>query len=218
VKTACLQRDWGRADFLTVWPEMERYTDTREADSPDQLWWVEHNPVFTLGQAGKPEHVLMAGDIPVVQTNRGGQVTYHGPGQIVLYPLLDLRRVGIGVREYVTRLEQAMIDTLAHWTITSDRRADAPGVYVHGEKIGALGIRVRRGCSFHGIAFNVHPDLSAFDRINPCGYAGLQCTSMLKLGIDASMRDVQLVLADAVAKQFGLRLQNYVEQTQVETV
>jgi lipoyl(octanoyl) transferase len=196
---------------------MEQYTDARDADSPDQLWWVEHNPVFTLGQAGKPEHVLMPGDIPVVQTNRGGQVTYHGPGQIVLYPLLDLRRIGIGVREYVTRLEQAMIDTLKHWSIESNRRDDAPGVYVRGEKIGALGIRVRRGCSFHGIAFNVRPDLTAFDRINPCGYAGLRCTSMLELGLDVSMHDVQPILANAMARQFGLRFETATQHAQAET-
>lgn len=202
----CIEKDWGRAPFLEVWPAMEQYTDTRDADSPDQLWWVEHDPVFTLGQAGKPEHVLMPGDIPVVQTNRGGQVTYHGPGQIVAYPLLDLRRIGIGVREYVQRLEQAMIDTLAQWDVDAERRDDAPGVYIEGEKIGALGIRVRRGCSFHGIAFNVAPDLSAFDRINPCGYAGLRCTSMLKLGLDATMESVRPVLARQLAAQFGLRL------------
>ena len=185
---------------------MSAFTDARTEDTPDQLWVVEHDPVFTLGQAGKPEHVLAAGDIPVVQVDRGGQVTYHGPGQIVVYPLLDLRRLGIGVREYVCRIEQAIIDTLDEWNITAQRQEGAPGVYVAGAKIAALGIRVRRGCTFPGLSFNVAMDLEPFHRINPCGYAGLRVTTVLDLGGPSSMADVQAVLLTQLARQFGLTL------------
>ena len=168
--------DLGRQAYEPVWRAMQRFTDARDQDTPDELWLVEHEPVFTLGQAGKPEHVLAPGDIPVLHVDRGGQVTYHGPGQIVLYPLLDLRRIGIGVREYVCRIEQAIIDTLDEWNIGGQRREGAPGVYVAGAKVAALGIRVRRGCTFHGLAFNIGMDLEPFHRINPCGYQGLQVT------------------------------------------
>src|SRR3546814_2748607 len=153
---------------------MQRFTDVRDEASTDEIWVVEHDPVFTLGQAGKPEHVLMPGDIPVLHVDRGGQVTYHGPGQIVVYPLLDLKRLKIGVRDYVCRIEQAVIDTLAEWNIGAQRREGAPGVYVNDAKVAALGIRVRRGCTFHGLAFNAAMDLEPFGRINPCGYAGLR--------------------------------------------
>ncbi len=186
---------------------MQGFTDARSADTPDELWLVEHDPVFTLGQAGKPEHVLMPGDIPVLKVDRGGQVTYHGPGQIVAYPLLDLKRLGIGVRDYVCRLEQSIIDTLADWNLHAERRDGAPGVYVNGAKIAALGIRVRRGCTFHGLAFNIAMDLEPFHRINPCGYAGLQVTSMLDLGGPSSLDAVKPVLLEKLAAQFGLQLQ-----------
>jgi lipoyl(octanoyl) transferase len=184
---------------------MEAYTDARGDDGDDELWLVEHDPVFTLGQAGKPEHVLAPGDIPVIRTNRGGQVTYHGPGQIVAYPLVDLRRLNLGVREFVCRIEQALIDTLAIWDIRAERREGAPGVYVAGEKIGALGLRVRHGCTFHGLAFNVAMDLEPFERINPCGYAGLQVTSVLKSGGPATLAEVQPILVAELSKQLGLR-------------
>ena len=186
---------------------MQRFTDARDQDTPDELWLVEHEPVFTLGQAGKPEHVLAPGEIPVLHVDRGGQVTYHGPGQIVLYPLLDLRRIGIGVREYVCRIEQAIIDTLDEWNIGGQRREGAPGVYVAGAKVAALGIRVRRGCTFHGLAFNIGMDLEPFHRINPCGYQGLQVTSMRDLGGPSSMDAVKPVLLDHIARQFGLALE-----------
>ena len=163
--------------------------------------------MFTLGQAGKPEHVLAPGEIPVLHVDRGGQVTYHGPGQIVLYPLLDLRRIGIGVREYVCRIEQAIIDTLDEWNIGGQRREGAPGVYVAGAKVAALGIRVRRGCTFHGLAFNIGMDLEPFHRINPCGYQGLQVTSMGDLGGPSGMEAVKPVLLAQLARQFGLALQ-----------
>lgn len=186
---------------------MQRFTDARNDDTHDELWLVEHDPVFTLGQAGKPEHVLMPGDIPVLHVDRGGQVTYHGPGQIVVYPLLDLKRLKIGVRDYVHRIEQALIDTMAAWNIEAARRDGAPGVYVAGAKVAALGIRVRRGCTFHGLAFNVAMDLEPFRRINPCGYEGLQVTSVLDLGGPSSLDAVKPVLLDQLAAQFGLALQ-----------
>ena len=187
---------------------MQAFTDARDADTPDQLWQVEHDPVFTLGQAGKPEHVLLPGDIPVLHVDRGGQVTYHGPGQLVLYPLLDLKRLKVGVREYVARIEQAVIDTLDHWNIHAARRNGAPGVYVNDAKVAALGIRVRRGCTFHGLAFNIAMDLEPFGRINPCGFAGLRVTSVADLGGPSGINDVAPVLLDAFARQFDLRLES----------
>ena len=190
---------------MGVWPAMEHYTDQRGEAAADELWLLEHDPVFTLGQAGKPEHVLAAGEIPLVRTNRGGQVTYHGPGQLVAYPLVDLRRLNLGVREFVCRIEQALIDTLAHWQITAVRRDGAPGVYVGGAKIGALGLRVRRGCSFHGLALNVAMDLEPFSRINPCGYQGLQVTSVLKSGGPSTLAAVKPVLVTQLSRQLGLR-------------
>ncbi len=199
-------RDLGRQAYEPVWHAMQRFTDGRDDSHADELWMVEHDPVFTLGQAGKPEHVLAAGDIPVLHVDRGGQVTYHGPGQIVVYPLLDLRRLGIGVRDYVCRIEQAIIDTLDEWNIGAERLDGAPGVYVGGAKIAALGIRVRRGCSFHGLALNAALDLEPFHRINPCGYAGMQVTSVLDLGGPSGVEAIKPVLLSHLAQQFGLEL------------
>ena len=187
---------------------MQRFTDARDDDTADEVWLVEHEPVFTLGQAGKPEHVLMPGDIPVLHVDRGGQVTYHGPGQIVAYPLLDLKRLKIGVRDYVCRIEQAIIDTLDEWNIGAARKDGAPGVYVGGAKIASLGIRVRRGCTFHGLAFNVAMDLEPFRRINPCGYAGLAVTSLADLGGPSSLAAVQAALVPALARTLGVRWQH----------
>lgn len=184
---------------------MQALTDARDEHTVDELWLVEHPPVFTLGQAGKPEHVLAAGDIEVIPVDRGGQVTYHGPGQIVAYPLVDLRRTRLGVRDLVTRIEQAIIDTLAHWSIVAERRCGAPGVYVGPAKIAALGLRVRRGCSFHGLAFNIAMDLEPYARINPCGYAGLAVTQMLDLRPNIDPVEVEAVLVDALSRQLGLR-------------
>ena len=199
-------RRLGRQPYEPVWRAMQRFTDARDAATPDELWVVEHEPVFTLGQAGKAEHVLAPGDIPVVQVDRGGQVTYHGPGQLVVYPLLDLPRLKIGVRDYVCRIEQAIIDTLGDWNIEAMRRDGAPGVYVADAKIAALGIRVRRGRSFHGLAFNVAMDLEPFRRINPCGYQGLQVVSLGDLGGPSSLEGVAPRLLDHLAAQFGLAL------------
>jgi lipoyl(octanoyl) transferase len=200
-----ITRDLGRQPYEPVWRAMQQFTDARAEATLDELWLVEHEPVFTLGQAGKPEHVLMPGDIPVIHVDRGGQVTYHGPGQIVAYPLLDLRRLKLGVRDYVHAIEQAVIDTLGDWNIQGVRREGAPGVYVGDAKIAALGIRVRHGCSFHGLAFNIAMDLEPFARINPCGYAGLRVTSMRELGGPSSVDAVKPALLAHLAAQFGLR-------------
>jgi len=194
----------GRQPYEPVWRAMQAFTDERGPETPDELWMVEHDPVFTLGQAGRWEHVLVPGDIPVVPVDRGGQVTYHGPGQIVAYPLLDLRRLGIGVRELVNRIEQAVIDTLETWNIVALRRDGAPGVYVGDAKVAALGLRVRRGFTFHGLAFNVAMDLEPFNRINPCGYQGLAVTQVLDLGGPGSLAAVEAVLTGELARQFGL--------------
>jgi lipoyl(octanoyl) transferase len=171
----------GTQAYQTSWQAMTDFTNQRTPETPDQLWLVEHPPVFTQGQAGKAEHLLFPGDIPVVQTDRGGQVTYHGPGQLVAYPLLDLRRLKMGVRDLVTAIEQTIVETLAVYRIEAYPKRDAPGVYVAGDKIASLGLRVRRGCSFHGLALNVAMDLSPFERINPCGYQGLAMTQMYDL-------------------------------------
>ena len=199
-------RDLGRRAYEPVWHAMQAFTDARDEATPDELWLVEHDPVFTLGQAGRPEHVLAPGDIPVVRVDRGGQVTYHGPGQLVAYPLLDLRRLKLGVRDYVCRIEQAVIDTLGEWNIAGRRREGAPGVYVDGAKVAALGIRVRRGCCFHGLAFNIAMDLEPFHRINPCGYAGLEVVAMGDLGGPSGPEAVKPVLLQALAANLGLQL------------
>jgi lipoyl(octanoyl) transferase len=196
-------RRLGRQPYEPVWRAMSAFTDNRVADTVDELWLLEHDPVFTLGQAGRMEHVLAPGDIPVVPVDRGGQVTYHGPGQIVGYPLIDLRRVGVGVRELVHRIEQSIIDTVAHWNVTAVRREGAPGVYVADAKLAALGLRVRRGCSFHGLAFNVNMDLQPFHRINPCGYKGLEVTQMVDLGGPSRLAEVEEVLIGEFCRQFG---------------
>ncbi|WP_301584724.1 lipoyl(octanoyl) transferase LipB [Halomonas alkaliantarctica] len=201
----------GHRAYLPVWKAMRELTDIRDETTPDQFWLVEHDPVFTQGQAGKPEHVLMPGEIPVVKTDRGGQVTYHGPGQVVLYPLLDVRRGKIGVRELVTALENSVIDVLALYGVAAWAKPDAPGVYIdtlQGEaKIASLGLRIRRGSSYHGVALNIDGDLSPFGRINPCGYAGMQVTRLadvVSLPIDHCVGDQ---LASALAEQLQRELQ-----------
>jgi len=199
-----VRRFAGLQRYEPTWRAMQAFTDARTPETPDELWVVQHEPVFTLGQAGKWEHVLMPGDIPVVPVDRGGQVTYHGPGQIVAYPLVDLRRAGIGVREFVNRIEQAIIDTLAEWNVVAVRKDGAPGVYVGGAKIAALGLRVRRGCTFHGLAFNVAMDLEPFSRINPCGFRGLEVVQLADLGGPSRLADVESVLIAALAHQFSL--------------
>jgi lipoyl(octanoyl) transferase len=174
----------GLCNYEALWQEMQAFTAARDPDTPDELWWLEHPPVFTLGMNGKTEHLLAPGDIPVIAVDRGGQVTYHGPGQMVAYFMLDLRRLGMGVRQLVDVLEQSVIGWLATRGVVAKGRRDAPGVYVDGAKIAALGLRVRRGCTYHGLSLNVNMDLEPFSRINPCGYQGLPVTQLRDLGID----------------------------------
>ncbi|ESS58325.1 lipoyl(octanoyl) transferase [Enterobacter cloacae S611] len=189
-----LIRNLGLQPYAPVSQEMHDFTDRRDDDTPDEIWLVEHPPVFTQGQAGKPEHVLAAGDIPVIQSDRGGQVTYHGPGQQVMYVLINLKRRKIGVRELVTLLENTVVNTLAQLDIVANARPDAPGVYVDGKKICSLGLRIRKGCSFHGLALNIDMDLAPFMRINPCGYAGMEMTQVSKLVENASMDKIRTIL------------------------
>ncbi|WP_326901862.1 lipoyl(octanoyl) transferase LipB [Kosakonia cowanii] len=189
-----LIRNLGLQPYAPVSQEMHDFTDHRDDDTPDEIWLVEHPPVFTQGQAGKAEHVLAAGDIPVIQSDRGGQVTYHGPGQQVMYVLINLKRRKIGVRELVTLLENTVINTLAQLNIVANARPDAPGVYVDGKKICSLGLRIRKGCSFHGLALNIDMDLAPFMRINPCGYAGMEMTQVSKLVENASMDKIRTIL------------------------
>lgn len=193
----------GNVAYAPTWQDMRRFTDERGPDTPDELWLLEHPPVFTLGMAGDPAHVLAAGDIPVVPTDRGGQVTYHGPGQLVAYPLLELRRHGLTVRGLVTLLEQTVIDLVAAEGIAAVARRDAPGVYVDGRKLAALGLRVRRGASYHGLALNVDLDLAPFARINPCGMAGLAVTSLRELGIHWSVEETGRRLAQRLQERLG---------------
>jgi len=185
-----LIRHLGLQPYEPVSLAMHDFTDTRDDTTPDEIWLVEHHPVFTQGQAGKAEHVLMPGDIPVIQSDRGGQVTYHGPGQQVMYVLLNLKRRKLGVRELVTLLEQTVVNTLAESNIEAYPRADAPGVYVGGKKICSLGLRIRKGCSFHGLALNIAMDLAPFQRINPCGYAGMEMAQMSQWVPDATTDNI----------------------------
>jgi len=185
----------GRVPYEPTWRAMQAFTDERGPATPDELWLLEHDPVYTLGMNADPTHVLDAGNIPVVQIDRGGQVTYHGPGQLVVYPLIDVRRAGIGVRGLVTALERAVIDLAAAHGIVAECRAHAPGVYVQGAKLASVGLRVRRGGSYHGLALNVAMDLAPFGRINPCGYAGLAMTQLSALGGPASVQAAGEALA-----------------------
>jgi lipoyl(octanoyl) transferase len=175
-------RRLGRVEYEPTWRAMQRFTDERNAATADEIWFLEHPPVFTLGMNASPAHVLAPGDIPVVQIDRGGQVTYHGPGQLVVYPLVDLRRAKLGVRDIVTALEKSVIQMAAEFGITAEARREAPGIYVGGKKLGSVGIRIRRHSSYHGVAVNVNLDLEPFQRINPCGYQGLEMTHLGQLG------------------------------------
>ena len=190
----------GLRPYSETWQAMQSYTDQRNPTSQDQLWLCQHPPVFTLGQAGKPEHLLDPGEIPVIRTDRGGQVTYHGPGQLVAYLLLDLRRAGTGVRGLVTHLEEAVIAMLAQRGIEAVARQDAPGVYVAGAKIASIGLRVRHGCCFHGLSLNVDMDLHPFLRINPCGYPGLHVTQLKEHSLDCDLPNIGRDLSHHLAK------------------
>jgi len=195
-------RRLGLMDYELVWRAMQSFTDQRDENTPDELWLVEHPPVFTQGQAGRAEHILAPGDIPVIQVDRGGQVTYHGPGQIVAYPLIDISRLGMGVREMVKGIEQAIIDVLHSYAVDAELLAGAPGVYIDGVKIASLGLRIRRGKSFHGLSFNINMDLEPFQRINPCGFQGLQVTNLSAFA-EVSMAEVEDRLIASLSKVLG---------------
>ena len=198
-------RELGLSDYVETWQNMRRMTDLRDNESGDELWLLEHPRVFTLGQAGRSEHVLDPGDIPVVDSDRGGQVTYHGPGQLVVYVLMDLRRRGLGVRQLVDGLEQCVIDMLASAGVSAARRARAPGVYVSGSKVCALGLRIRNGCSYHGVALNVDLDLEPFQRIDACGYPDLTVTRLADLAISWDVEEAGRRLLAAFVRQFDYR-------------
>lgn len=184
-------RELGLQPYEQVWQDMQLFTDQRSETTADELWLLQHSPVYTLGKNGKPDHILDAQHIPVIKSDRGGQVTYHGPGQVIVYTLLDLNRRHIGVRELVTRIENSVIELLEDYDIRANARRDAPGVYVDGRKIAALGLRVRKGRSFHGLALNVDMDLEPFSRINPCGYQGLEVTQLSELADVVDFNEVQ---------------------------
>ncbi|MDZ7644773.1 MAG: lipoyl(octanoyl) transferase LipB [Woeseiaceae bacterium] len=197
-------RSLGRQDYEPLWRQMQHYTDTRDRDTPDEIWLAEHPPVFTLGLNAAREHLLAPGDIPVVQTDRGGQVTYHGPGQLMVYPLIDIRRAGIGVRPLVTALERAVIGLAADHGVKATCRPDAPGVYVDDRKLASVGLRIRRGASYHGMALNIDADLEPFARINPCGFEGLELVNLRELGVVASRDEIADRLVDLFVDALGL--------------
>lgn len=204
-------RDLGRTDYEPVWRAMQRFTESRTEDTVDEIWFTQHEPVFTLGLNASREHLLAPGDIPVVQIDRGGQVTYHGPGQLMIYPLLDLRRAGVGVRPLVTALEQSVVDLAAEFGIEAASRCDAPGVYVDGVKLASVGLRIRRGASFHGMALNVDVDLEPFSRINPCGFSNLDVTDLKRLGAEDDLTVVRRRLLPHFLKHLGLQDANVAE-------
>lgn len=196
-------RDLGVTDYQKTWKNMRDFTDSRNNASIDEIWILQHPPVFTQGLAGKSEHILDSHDIPIIQTDRGGQVTYHGPGQLVVYVLIDLKRKQLHARELVRKLENSVIDLLAQLSITANGKCDAPGVYVHNEKICSIGLRVRKGSSYHGIALNVDMDLTPFHYINPCGYQGMKMTQIKTLKPDVSFDDIKTAIIPAIMKNFG---------------
>jgi lipoyl(octanoyl) transferase len=195
----------GRQDYVPLWREMQRFTDERDENTPDEIWFVEHPPVFTMGLNASEEHLLAPGDIPVVQIDRGGQVTFHGPGQLMVYPLIDLRRSNIGVRPLVTALEQSVVDLVAEHEVEAVANPDAPGVYVGGDKLASVGLRIRRGSSLHGMALNVDIDLEPFSRINPCGYPELQMTDLHRVGIDLELEQTSQELLPHFLRHLDLK-------------
>lgn len=206
--TSPLLKYLGLVPYEPTWRAMQRFTDERGEHARDEIWFLQHPPVFTLGMNGKPEHVLAAGDIPVVQIDRGGQVTYHSPGQLVVYPLLDLRRHQLTVRELVMALETAIINTVAVWGIKAEAQRNAPGVYVESRKLASVGLRIRHGCAYHGLALNVAMDLQPFQRINPCGYKGLEVIDLAGLGVVTSVEQVATALAPNLLEALGLPIQH----------
>ncbi|MFC6670093.1 lipoyl(octanoyl) transferase LipB [Marinobacterium aestuariivivens] len=203
VADTLILRDLGQVEYASTWQRMQAFTDARDAATPDEIWLLEHDPVFTQGQAGKAEHLLNPGDIPVVQVDRGGQVTYHGPGQLVVYLMINLRRRTLGVRDLVDLMEQSVVDLLQWYGVEAYPKPDAPGVYVGDAKICSLGLRVRRGCSFHGLALNLDMDLEPFLRINPCGYAGMAMTQLASLVPGLDPAEASRRLGDILISKIG---------------
>jgi lipoyl(octanoyl) transferase len=211
MSTKLIVRQLGLQNYLPIWQAMQDFTNNRDAQTADEIWLVEHHAVFTQGQAGKEEHILMPEDIPVVKVDRGGQVTYHGPGQQMMYVLLNLKRNKLGVRTLVTALEQCVVNTLQEYAINAYPKADAPGVYVDAKKICSIGLRIRKGCSFHGLALNVNMDLSPFQRINPCGYAGLEMIDCAQLDGPNTLAEVGTKLTDHLSALLGIKNKEYRE-------
>ncbi len=203
MKNTVIIRPLKKIDYETCWREMQNFTNTRTEETTDEIWLIEHPPVFTQGQNGKPEHLLNPGNIPVIKVDRGGQVTYHGPGQLVAYTLIDLKRKKFNIRQLVTLLEQSVIDVLSDYQIQAEARRDAPGIYVDQAKICSIGLRIRRGCSYHGLAFNIAMDLEPFSRINPCGYAKLKMTQLSDLSHTAEFKEVIPKLTHYLSKNLG---------------
>jgi lipoyl(octanoyl) transferase len=199
-------RDLGFCDYHKTWENMREFTDSRDENTPDEIWLLQHSPVFTQGLAGKAEHILSPHNIPIIQTDRGGQVTYHGPGQLVLYALIDLKRKGMHTRDFVRTLEKCVIDLLAEMNITAQSKCDAPGVYVNDEKICSIGLRVRKNCSYHGIALNVDMDLTPFSYINPCGFENMKMTQIKTLNSSASFDTIKKAIVTTFLKNFGYNL------------
>ncbi|MBF7072620.1 lipoyl(octanoyl) transferase LipB [Glaciecola sp. MH2013] len=197
-------RQLGKQEYTPTWQKMQSFTDSRTSETPDEIWLIEHPPVFTQGQAGKAEHILAAGDIPVVQVDRGGQVTYHGPGQQMMYTLIDVRRSKLGVRDLVSALENSIVNLVKDYGLVAYAKKDAPGVYVDDKKLCSVGLRIRKGCSFHGLALNVNMDLSPFQRINPCGYAGMEMVNSAVLGGPESLQEAGPKLVDHFCKLLGI--------------
>lgn len=197
-------RSLGLQEYEPLWRDMQKFTDVRDEHTVDEIWFTEHPPVFTLGLNASREHLLAPGDIPVIQIDRGGQVTYHGPGQLMIYPLIDLKRCKLGVRDLVTALEQTVVDVAADLNIEAAARPDAPGVYVDGRKLASVGLRVRRGASYHGMALNIDVDLEPFSRINPCGYEGLELTDFRRLGIDETVDQLTARVKEHLLAHLGM--------------
>jgi lipoyl(octanoyl) transferase len=206
-------KNLGEKPYVSTWQLMKRFTDSRGECAADEIWFVQHPPVYTLGQGGKVEHLLTPVDIPVVHSDRGGQVTYHGPGQLVCYLLLDVRRLRLGVRGLVTAIEQSVVQLINSYGVAAESKPEAPGVYVDGKKLAALGLRIRKGCSYHGMSLNVDMDLDPFSNINPCGFKGLEVVDMKSLGIDRPMTEIIEELTDILSRQIGydgaLKLRTY---------
>ncbi len=216
MKTDLIIKPLGRVDYQLTWAKMQSFTQNRDESTVDELWLLEHNPVFTQGLAGKPEHVLNPKDIPIVQTDRGGQVTYHGPGQLVVYPLLNLKRLNLGPRQYVMALEQIIIDLLASLRITAKGSREAPGIYVDGAKICSIGLRVRRGCSYHGIAFNIDMDLRPFSYINPCGFKNLAMTQLKDHTTSETLTSISTKIIPYFTQIFGYNAPHIQETVAME--